>query len=365
MSILDRFVLLAYIRAYLICVVSLLSLYIVIDLFTNLDDFTEDGRTLPQVFAHIGEWYLYQSVPIFDRLCEALVLLAGMFTIAWMQRNNEVLPVLSAGVSTQRLIRPVLIGAVLFMGLGIANQELLIPHVAGQLMQKRDDPEGTKKLHVQSTYDSTGVHLEGIAAERAELHVQWLYVTLPETAQEVIHLAAKDAYYIPPQAGVRHTGGWRLLGTMPITLEGAKSDLLEALGPGEYFLQVREADFAALTRQRNWFSLASSYELYEILQSSDSRRLAPIAVLFHMRLTRFFVGMILVVLGLGLILRDQNRHIFISAGLCLAMCAVFYAVLFACKNLGDSDLIAPALAAWLPVLLFTPIALAVFDGIQT
>src|SRR5206468_2259090 len=42
MAILDRQMILSYLKAYLICLVSLLSLYIVVDLFTNIEDFTQN-----------------------------------------------------------------------------------------------------------------------------------------------------------------------------------------------------------------------------------------------------------------------------------------------------------------------------------
>lgn len=101
LRLLDRQMIFSYVKAYLICLVSLLGLFIVIDLFMNLDDFTQGGRPMVQVLEHIGKYYGYKSTQIFDRLCEAIVLLAAMFTVAWMQRNNELLPLLSAGVSTR------------------------------------------------------------------------------------------------------------------------------------------------------------------------------------------------------------------------------------------------------------------------
>src|SRR5262249_52755607 len=101
------------------------------------------------------------------------------------------------------------------------------------------------------------------------------------------------------------------------------------------------------------------------LNKTDSPRLAAMAVLFHMRLTRPILGLILVFLGLSVILRDQNRHVFISAGLCLGLCAFFFAACFACQQLGNSDVLAPALAAWLPVLFFGPLAFVLFDAIHT
>ena len=98
MRILDRLLLWSFLKAYLICLVSLLSLYVVIDLFTNLEDFAQQTTGLVPVLQNIGKYYGYKVVQIFDRLCEAIVLLAATFTVAWIQRNNELVPLLSAGV---------------------------------------------------------------------------------------------------------------------------------------------------------------------------------------------------------------------------------------------------------------------------
>jgi lipopolysaccharide export system permease protein len=101
------------------------------------------------------------------------------------------------------------------------------------------------------------------------------------------------------------------------------------------------------------------------LQRPESTRLAAMAVLFHMRLTRPLVGMVLVFLGLSVILRDQNRNVIISSGLCLVLCGVFFAAGYACKMLGDNEYLNPALAAWMPVLGFGPFAVVMFDAVHT
>ena len=80
----------AFIRAYMICLVSTLSLYIVVDLFTNIDDFFQQGRSGIDISLHILTYYGYRTIQYYDRLCEALCLLAAMFTVAWTQRSNEI-----------------------------------------------------------------------------------------------------------------------------------------------------------------------------------------------------------------------------------------------------------------------------------
>ena len=82
---------------------------------------------------------------MFDLLAEPISLLAATFTISWMQKNNEMLPQLSAGIPTRRIIRPVLLGAAITIALAPLNTELVIPEVADELMASRDDPEGARR----------------------------------------------------------------------------------------------------------------------------------------------------------------------------------------------------------------------------
>lgn len=365
MKILDRLLFSSFLKAYAICLVSLLSLYVVIDLFTNLEDFAQHVTGLIPILRNIGKYYGYKVIQIFDRLCEAIVLLAAAFTVAWIQRNNELLPLLSAGVSTRRVIRPVLLGALSLIVLGVVNQELIIPRVADALLTDRDDPLGEKTLVVAGAYDGNGIHVEGSEAKRNGLVVKPFYVTVPETLSDgLVHMTAKEARYIPSDPDNIQSGGWLMTGVHPPSLENLPP-ALELLDPGKYFLRTSDVDFDVLTRNRQWFMFASTNRLRELLTRPDARRLAAIAVQFHMRLTRPILGMLLVVLGLSVILRDQNRNVFIGTGLCLANCALFFAAIFACKHLGDNEYLTPALSAWLPVLLFGPITVASFDGIHT
>jgi len=366
MKLVDRLLVRGYVKAYVICLTSLLALYVVVDLFTNLDDFAEHHNTLTAILKHIGTYYGYKISQIFDRLCEAIVLLAAMFTMAWLQRNNELLPLLSAGVPTRRVVRPVLLGACATLGLSVVNQELIIPRIGIFLSNPRHDPKGENEIPVQGAYEPNGIHIEGRVGSRKGMIVKEFFVVIPESiAGCLVKLDAEEARYIPPDNGPQHSGGWLLTDTKPTQLENWNLPVLEMIDPGKYFLKTEVVDFDTITRPRTWFTFASTARLNTELSKPDTTRLAAMAVLFHMRLTRPLLGMILVVMGLSVILRDQNRNVFISSGICLVLCALFFAAQFASKELGDNDIIAPALAAWLPVLLFGPLAFVMFDAIHT
>ncbi|MCE9531764.1 MAG: LptF/LptG family permease [Planctomycetes bacterium] len=366
MTILDRMLFFSFIRAYCICLTSTLSLYIIVDMFTNLDDFGVKADGFTDILNNIAHYYGYRVIQYYDRLCEAIALLGAMFTISWMQRNNELLPVLSTGVSTHRVLRPILFGAAVALGIGIGIQELVIPRIAPMLMTDRDDPGGDKDVAVHGAFDSSGVHMEGSLANRKELVIKPFYSTLPESAStNMIHLSAASAKYIPPSSDPL-SGGWLMTGTTQAEIENdARPEMLIPLFPGKYFLRTRDADFETMTRHPKWYVFTSTRKLYTLLNKPEAPRQGPVAVMFHTRISRFFTGMLLVVLGLSIILRDQTRHVFISAGLCLLMCGIYFSVVLFCKFLGDGDYLSPALSAWMPVLIFGPYTLVQYDSIHT
>ena len=366
MKLLDRMLVRNYVKSYLICLVSLLSLYVVLDLFTNLDNFTEGQRSFSQVLRNVTKYYGYRVPMVFDRLCEAIVLLAAMFTVAWIQRNNELLPVLSAGVSTRRMVLPVLLSACAMVGLAIANQEFILPHVDNYVLENRHDLEGTKDIGVSGGYDSNGTHISALGrANRRQQMIRDFHCVLPDGAGSMILLEAKEARYHPPD-GLPRCGGWLLVGAKPLEVENCQqTGILEMITPGKFFLKTNELDFEYLTRQKNWWMVKPTWDLWKELAKADPMHATSVAVLFHMRLTRPILGLILVFLGLSVILRDQNRNVFISTGMCLVLCALFFGATIVCKHLGEHEYISPALAAWLPVLNFGPLSFVLFDAIHT
>jgi lipopolysaccharide export system permease protein len=375
MKLFDRLLIRSYIKAYIYCLISILSLYIVVDLFTHIDDFAEHHSGLNAILKHIASYYGVMIAQYFDRLCEVIALMAGAFTVAMIQRNNELMPLLSAGMRTQRVVMPVMVAACGMLSLSIVNQEFIIPRIANFLMNDRDDPNGTKEIVIRGAYEPNGIHIEGRIASRQGMvvrdndpHNPGFFVVIPESlAGALIKLDAQEARYIPRGDG-KLSGGWLLTGVNPPELtewNWNRPEILQMIDPGKYFLHTQEVDFDMVTRSQNWYQFASTRRLQHELSKPESTRLAAMAVLFHMRLTRPLLGVIFVLMGMSVILRDQNRNVFISTAMCLGLCAVFFAAQFTCKNLGESDYLSPALAAWLPVLFFGPFCLALFDAVHT
>jgi len=237
--------------------------------------------------------------------------------------------------------------------------------VADELMRSRDDPEGTKAQILMGAFDTSGVHLEGLAGFRRDRRIERFCATFPESSPSgMIHVTADDAVYIPPGEGPL-TGGWMLTGVQPETFPSPLPTNLIPISPGRCFLKVNNADFDTVSRGQTWYVYASTPRLLEMLTGDELRRQVKLAVLFHMRITRPLIGLLVVIVGISVILWNPNRHIALSAGLCLGIGIGYYVCVLGCKALGDNDYISPALAAWLPVLLYGPTALVSLDAVHT
>lgn len=365
MTILDRMYFIKFIQNYLIVLSCLLSLYVVIDLFTNINDFTNQKGSFHAIAKHILGYYGVQITLIFDKLCEFITIIAAVFTISGMQRGNELLPQLSAGVPTLRVIRPVILGALFSLCLAPINTELLIPQFENALAIPRDDPDLDKPMKVRGAYDSTTKeHFVGDDAYVLKRKVTKFEYTSSAESGSLVHMTAKEAVYIP-EGTAKLSRGWQLYNAEPDNLPDPLPEGVIRVGPGQYFVRAREVDFDTIVRRPTWYHFAPTQRLWDLLDRPEGTRQSNVAVLFHVRLTRPLIGALMVLLALAVILRDQNRHVFVSAGICLVVTAIFYAARFGCKYLGEHDVLPPPLSAWLPVILASPVILGLFDGVHT
>jgi lipopolysaccharide export system permease protein len=386
MRILDRERYRAYFKSYTICFTALVGLYIVIDAFSNFDEFSKRAEGVVEMFSIMGRFYLIHMSQFYDRLCGVIGMMAAIFTVTWMQKNNELLAMLAAGVSTQRVIRPVWISALIVSGLAVVNQEFIMPPL-GEELQKSHDDDGLRKVLVYSRYDAQGILIHGREADRNAKTVLNFNATLPVGIFGAIReLEAKQARYIPETA-VRAPlrGGWLLRGAKlnpPVDDETLKESVLtrlensqgfpppvgdkaELLGGETYFL-YSDLKFESVTRNRQWYQYAPTWDLIRgLYDPANEPEKQEIAVFLHGRILRPFISLNLLLLSLPLVLGGYGRNMFINLGMSLGTSALFYALGFLSQYLGSNSVISPELAAWAPLIGFGALAAGRWGNIRT
>ncbi|MCY2927859.1 MAG: LptF/LptG family permease [Planctomycetota bacterium] len=80
----------------------------------------------------------------------------------------------------------------------------------------------------------------------------------------------------------------------------------------------------------------------------------------HARITEPIYNILLLLLGVPFIL-SRERNLKTSAGLCMLAVMSCFLFIYLCKHLD----MAPSLRAWLPLMIFGPIAAVTVDSIKT
>src|SRR5256714_8421473 len=143
-TIIDRYMLRQFVQVLIICLMSLIGLYIVIDAFSHLDHFIDYAGKHGSLIKIMGEYYAYRAIAFFDRTSGVLTLIAVMFTVTWIQRHHEMTALLAAGISRTRMLRPVLMAAICVSLAAAANRGIVMPkireHPAVDSKNIRGDP---------------------------------------------------------------------------------------------------------------------------------------------------------------------------------------------------------------------------------
>jgi lipopolysaccharide export system permease protein len=376
MSIFDRYLLRLFGKVLGVCFLSMVGLYIVIDAFGNLDEFLGYGEDQGGLFAVLGAYYSARIPWFFDHISALLALVAGMFAVTWLQKTNELTALRAAGITTKRLVRPLLAAAVVVSLVAAVNRELVIPEIREKLVRNAQDWLGDAPNKVDAVTDNrTDILIGGRASFAAEQRIQDSSFTLHRPIGEFGRkLVAENAFYQPATAD--HPGGYLLdeviqpdehaeLGSATIdgeTIIFSSSDT-EWLKPNQLFV-ASDVTFTDLACGAQYREFASTGELVKGLRNPSLDFGLRTRVHMHSRFVQPFLDVTLFVLGLPLVLSRQNRNVFVAAGMCVGIVLAYFAVMLGCQAIGASGfLLSPALAAWAPLLILAPTAAAISQPI--
>src|SRR3954463_3833817 len=142
MRLLDRYVLRHFLQAYFYCVAGFISIWFIFDVSDNISTFLDQriSRTL------ILQYSLTQLPEILVVLLPVALLLALLFSLGRMSRSNEIVSMLTAGISLPRLLAPLLLVGLFTTAASTALNYAMAPH--GEYAHKRllEDPQSHRSV---------------------------------------------------------------------------------------------------------------------------------------------------------------------------------------------------------------------------
>lgn len=123
MNLLNRYIFSQFLRYFFTVNAGFVSIYLLVDFFEKFDDFNNAGKPLSMALK-----YFFLTIPFtVDQLGPVFILLAGVVSLGMLNHSNELTALKAGGVPLRLIVRPILVGAVLFTMLFVAAAEFLLP----------------------------------------------------------------------------------------------------------------------------------------------------------------------------------------------------------------------------------------------
>ena len=372
MQIIDRYVLRLFLKVFVVCFVSLTGLYVTGDAVNNATEFIGYAEGQGGLLQVLGSYYGARVLTFFDVTSGIMTLFAVVFSVAWMQRHNEMMALMAAGVCKSRVVVPLIAAVVVTSLVAAANRELVIPTFRKKLSRNAQNWLGENAQQLQPRWDNqSDILIDGQHLYANEHRIEKPRFQLPASLNQFgRQLVAANAYYLQPE-GKRPAGYLLKQVQQPanlVQLPSAKVDGKSViLAPGDTpWLKSDECfvpsgvSFEQLEGGKFGRQYSSTAELIAGLRN-PSLDFATVRVTIHARIVQPFLDVTLLFLGLPLVLSRGNRNIFLAVGLCLLVVVGFFVIVLVCHSLGTSSLVSPAFAAWIPLIVLVPVAAAMWE----
>jgi lipopolysaccharide export LptBFGC system permease protein LptF len=365
MKILDRYVAKNFLIGYVISFCVLIGLRIIIDLFVNLDEFTEHADL--GAFAVVGNilsFYALHSLLYFRDFAGMIIVVAAAFSLGKMIRSNELVAVMASGVSLKRVIVPIVLLSFLLTGLLVIDQELLIPPLSDKLVRGQDALPGKEIYDLWFIDDDNG---SLICSQKFDVKTSTLYrptiIIRSKKADSIVwevtgRITANKAVYNPK------TGSWDLTNGQFIK-KGSPAGVQPI---ASYTTNITPKDIPVMRRARH-ITLLSSHQLSTL--AAQRTRIKDLAQLYsqkHFRITDPIINLVMLMVCLPILVCRDPKSMKLAIMISFGTTGACFIVTFLCKMFAVEavfDRVIPELWSWLPVFIFAPIAVIELDSMKT
>ncbi|MGI8956493.1 MAG: LptF/LptG family permease [Chthoniobacterales bacterium] len=355
MRLLDRYILRNFLQPYVYCILGFLAIWLIFDISDNSSTIFDERAPLGLVV----RFYWTQIPQVLVILLPVSLLLALLFSLGRMSRSNEIVSMLTAGVSVPRLILPLLVVGLLTTGATFALNYSLAAHaeLARKNFLDQVNRGGTRDIVIagQVFRNRTDDRTWYISRFRPNSNEFSSVQIVQQNAKENIirNYLATEAFYEPS------THSWRLERAKVVNYDAAGNITDEKMFASMTISDWSETPYRLSSANvRPEFLGISELQTYLHFNSDFPQTLlAPFRTQLQYRWalpwTCFVVAIMAAPLGIGFSRRGILASVAVAIGLVFTMNFLTHLFL----ALGEGDRVSPITAAWTPNLIFFIIGL--------
>jgi LPS export ABC transporter permease LptG len=354
MRLLDRYVIGNFLQVYLYCIAGFVSIWLIFDVSDNISNFIDNHIPLSLVARYYGS----QLPQVFIILLPVSLLLSLLFTLGRMSRSNEVVSMLTAGVSLPRVLSPLIGMGLLTVAASMALNYSLAPHA-----------ELARKTFLAEAQAHPGRSIQGqVFRNRTDLRTWFVQnFRLGDNKFNNIQVLQQDAKdnivmsYTATLAEYRpDTKTWDLDNVRAAVYDPAGNIMKEEFYPSLKIEHWSETPFRLRSANVQAESL-SVPELREYLYFNGdfpATLLAPFRTHFQYRLALPWTCLVVVLMAAPLGIGYSRRGVLGSVAIAIVLVFLHgYLFTHLFLALGEGDHIPAWIAAWAPNIAFMVVGL--------
>ena len=351
-GMLDWYIIKKFIGTYIFSIILIISIAIVFDFNENLSKYTQYNAPWKAI---IFDYYA-NFIPYYSNLFSPLfVFIAVIFFTSKLAENSEIISMLAAGVSFNRLLRPYMISCVLIAGVTYYLNSFVIPH--GTVIRQnfeamyRNSKRITAAENVQlkvgentvayiQHYDNRYKRGYGFSLDRFE------------NKKLIDHLTATEIQYDTISEAKYH---WKITNWKIRKLKGLKEHITTGAQMDTLIL-MEPADLVYSKGQQETFTSPELLQYISKQTSRGSKNVVQYEVEYHKRIAMSFSSFILTIIGLSLSSKKRKGGMGMYLGIGLALSFGYILLQTVSSTFAINADTPPMLAAWIPNIVFSIIA---------
>lgn len=355
MKIIDRYLLRTFLVPFFYCLAAFMMIYVIFDLFDNLNDFVEGKTPLMLVV----KYYLILFPSVMIRIVPISLLLAVLYSLSSLTKNNELTAMRASGISIIRLMVPFLaVGLLCTFVVGLVH-ETVGPRAAYWCYnfvreQRRNDPaavyikqdiaikhQGTRRIWLVGEFDIRDYKMKQIEV-----------IQQREDTSDAKKIRAKEGQWLDGRWWFRdlveqvYDQDGNPMGPPRFALTEEMEELTEP--PSLFLNEFKDPEYL------------SSMELVEYLDTHQHREKAALARIeadLHSRLAMPWTCFIVTLLGIPFGSQTGRKGAFLGVALSIGLFFSYYVLVNVGLGVAKSMLVPAVVGGWLPNLIFLGIGL--------
>ncbi|MDP8259391.1 MAG: LptF/LptG family permease [Candidatus Gygaella obscura] len=351
MRILDRYITKSLIFSFLSCIIVFIGLYVIIDIFTHLDDFLEQKVE----FILFIKYYLSFLPTIFIQVSSYCIFLATIFTLNRLNRDNELIAIRASGQTIWQVTRNIIMtGVVLSFMIFMVNEKIL-PVTQGMHEEISNRLEPARRNQTNKIIQ----HLTCYGNNNRLIYANSFNVN--ENTLEQINILEHDSKQnviskVVAQKAVYSGGEWIFYKVLVYDFFSDGEPKHEPFYFEEKAINIVEKP-KVLLQQRQRLELMNTTQLgryiERISKSGAKQAVRNLKVDFYNRFASSFSGVILIMLAISFAFTTKKRSSsIISFGVFVSLSFVYYLCSVLGIAFGKEGMLIPFLAVWLTPMIF-------------